>query len=300
MARFQIWVRQLLIILLLTGSYSVVLAQDYYALDAVSPIDAGNSLWTEELTWIEVRDLIAAGNTTVIIGTGGLEQNGPFTVTGKHNYVLETVLPYIAREIGNALIAPVVKFVPEGSIDEKSGHMAFPGTVSLSAETFEALLMDITRSYAAHGFTDIILLGDSGGNQGGMRNVAQKLNELWQEEETRVHFLPGFYSEDQWSYEFLKSKGIVQIDNTPPDGESADRPTATRNQMHDDIYYEAQAAVQNPDFIRAEQRLNSDLFSLHGVELNSVEYVVSLGHELAQYRAEITAEAFRNSLARLR
>ena len=179
-----------LVSILLFVAHASLYAQDYYALDAVSPIDAGSSLWTEELTWIEVRDAIAAGNTTVIIGTGGLEQNGPFTVTGKHNYVLATVLPVIAEEIGSALIAPVVKFVPEGNIDEKSSHMAFPGTVSLSQETFEALLSEITRSYGAHGFRDIILLGDSGGNQRGMANVAEALNALWQDEDIRVHFLP--------------------------------------------------------------------------------------------------------------
>ena len=274
--------------------------QDYYALDAQSPIDAGISLWTEELTWIEVRNAVSAGNTTIIVSTGGIEQNGPFVVTGKHNFLLETVLPYVAEEIGDALIAPIVKFVPEGNIDEQTGHMAYPGTISLEQSTFEALLTDICRSYAAHGFKDIILIGDSGGNQRGMANVAESLNEQWQNGDTRVHFLPEFYTEDQWSYEFLKSKGIVQIDQTPPPGEPADRPTATRNQMHDDIYYEAQVAVQNPAFIRAQQRIASGLFRLHGVDLNSIDYIEQLGRELAQYRAEITARAFRNSLAKLR
>ena len=271
-------------------------AQDYFALDAVNPIAAGDSLWTEELTWIEVRDVIAAGMTTVIIGTGGVEQNGPFLVTGKHNYVLATVLPYIAEEIGNTLIAPVVKFVPEGDIDEKSGHMAFPGTISLRQSTFEALLTDISRSYAAHGFTDIILVGDSGGNQRGMANVAESLNESWQNDAARVHHLAEFYTEDRWSYDFLKSQGITQIDNTPPDGEPADRRTDRRNNMHDDIYYEAQTAVQNPDFIRASQRLDAGLLSLHGVDLSPVTRTVELGEQLARYRAGITAAAFRNSL----
>ena len=293
-------ISNLLVLVLVFVTQGSLYAQDYYALDAVSPIDAGSSLWTEELTWIEVRNAIAAGNTTVIIGTGGLEQNGPYMVTGKHNYVLATVLPEIAKEIGNALIAPVVKFVPEGDIEEKSGHMAFPGTVSLSPATFEALLTDIARSYGAHGFKDIILLGDSGGNQRGMANVAESLNALWEEDDIRAHFLEEFYSTDQWSYEFLKSQGIVQIDKTPPEGEMPDRPTATRNQMHDDIYYEAQAAVQNPEFIRAQERIDTELFSLHGVELNSIADTIELGMKLAQYRAKITADAFRNSQTILR
>ncbi|MEE8477748.1 MAG: hypothetical protein V3S19_05225, partial [Gemmatimonadales bacterium] len=53
------------------------------------PIDALNSIWIEELTWMEVRDAIAAGKTTAIISTGGIEQNGPYVATGKHNYILQ-------------------------------------------------------------------------------------------------------------------------------------------------------------------------------------------------------------------
>src|SRR6185436_4615101 len=148
--------------------------------EAVRPIEAGDSLWTEELTWMEVRDAVRAGKTTVIVGTGGVEQNGPYVAGGKHNFVLQTVLPYIARAIGNTLIAPIVKFVPEGAIEpEPRGHMRYPGTVSLEPATFEALLTDICRSYKARGFRDIVLVGDSGGNQSGMEKVANALNRKW-------------------------------------------------------------------------------------------------------------------------
>ena len=271
------------------------------ALEAERPIEAGDSLWTEELTWMEVRDAVRAGKTTVLIGTGGVEQNGPYVAGGKHNYVLQTVLPYIAREIGNALIAPVVKFVPEGRIEPRpSGHMAYPGTISLEQATFEALLTDICRSYKAHGFRDIILIGDSGGNQRGMQNVAGALNEAWAAEAARVHYLPEYYREDQWSYDFLKERGIVQIDRAPPEGQPEDRRADTRNGMHDDIYYEAQIAVQDPALIRADQRRAAGLLSLHGVDMSDLDAIVSLGRALAEYRAGITARAFRASLARLR
>jgi hypothetical protein len=270
--------------------------------DGPGPIQAGESLWTEELTWWEVRDKVAAGYTTIIIGTGGVEQNGPFVAGGKHNFVLATVLPYIARAIPNSLIAPIVKFVPEGRIEPTpAGHMSYPGTISLEAATFEALLTDIARSYRAHGFKDIILLGDSGGNQGGMENVAEALNAKWTAEnsDTRVHFLPEYYSEDQWSWDFLKSQGIVQIDSlAAPEGR--DRRTDTRNGMHDDVYYEAQIAVQNPALIRFEQRQRVGMTSLHGVRYPSAEWVVDLGKKLAEYRAGITARAFQASKQRLR
>ena len=268
--------------------------------EAVRPIEAGTSLWTEELTWMEVRDAVRAGNTTILIGTGGVEQNGPYLAGGKHNFVLATVMPEIAKAIGKTLIAPIVKFVPEGAIEpQPRGHMAYPGTISLEAATFEALLTDICRSYKAHGFKDVILIGDSGGNQTGMRNVAAALNKKWEAEAARVHYLPEYYNEDQWSYDFLKSQGVVQIDKSAPAGQQ-DRRTDTRNGMHDDIYYEAQAAVQDPKLIRAEQRMKAGLFSLHGVDLAPVSKTVELGRKLAVYRAGITARAFQASLKKLR
>ena len=276
-------------------------AQGNAAADAPRPIDAGDGLWTEELTWMDVRDAVKAGKTTIIIGTGGVEQNGPYVAGGKHNFVLQTVLPVIARKIGNALIAPIVKFVPEGAIEPApSGHMRYPGTISLEAATFEALLTDICRSYKAHGFKDIILLGDSGGNQRGMENVATALNKKWENDAARVHYLREYYYEDQWSYDFLKSIGVVQIDKTPAAGQAQDRRTDTRNGMHDDIYYEAQTAVQDPKLIRMDQRVKAGLFSLHGVDEAPIAKTIEIGRKLAAYRAEITAKAFAKSLEKVR
>ena len=294
-------VASLLIVVASLAAAAPVAAQGQGSLDAPRPIAAGDSLWTEELTWMEVRDAVKAGKTTILIGTGGVEQNGPYLAGGKHNFVLQTVLPYIARAIGNTLIAPVVKFVPEGAIEPTpGGHMRYPGTISLENATFEALLTDICRSYKAHGFTDIILVGDSGGNQRGMQNVATALNQKWAAEKARVHYLREYYTEDQWSWEFLKSLGLVQIDKTPPAGQAADRRSDTRNGMHDDIYYEAQAAVQDPKLIRVEERIKAGLFSLHGVDLKSAAYVIEIGKKLAEYRAGITAKAFQASQQRLR
>src|SRR6266545_7791233 len=107
------------------------------------PIDAYDSVFIEELTWLEVRDAMRAGKTTVIIATGGLEQNGPYLAAGKHNYVLRATTEAIARKLGNALVAPTVPFVPEGDIDPPTGHMKYPATISVRETTFQQLLADI-------------------------------------------------------------------------------------------------------------------------------------------------------------
>ncbi|MEO6223208.1 MAG: creatininase family protein [Vicinamibacterales bacterium] len=284
---------------LVTALAVTLFAQTPSQLSAPRPIDAGQSLWAEELTWMEIRDLINAGTTTIIIGTGGVEQNGPYVAGGKHNFVLQTVLPVIAKAIPGSLIAPIVKFVPEGRIEPTpGGHMSYPGTISLEPATFEALLSDICRSYKAHGFIDIVLLGDSGGNQTGMKNVADALNTKWATEAARVHFLPEYYNEDRWSYDFLKTLGITQIDKTA--GRPPDSRVDTRNGMHDDIYYEAQAAALDPKLIRAEERRKAGLLNLHGVDESDIKKLVEIGRKLADYRAAITAKALAASKLKLR
>ncbi len=67
------------------------------------PIEMHDSVWIEDLTMMEVRDLIKAGKTTAVIMTGGIEENGPYLTTGKHNNVLRVMGDPIARGLGNAL-----------------------------------------------------------------------------------------------------------------------------------------------------------------------------------------------------
>ena len=153
---------------------------------APNPLAPSDSVWIEDLTYMEVRDRIAAGDTTAIIATGGIEENGPFLATGKHNVILEAVCPAIAEELGNALCAPIVRFVPEGSIDPPSGAMHFPGSFTVRDETYQALLEDIAGSLKQHGFKNVVLIGDSGGNQRGMAAATETLKARWAGTDTRV------------------------------------------------------------------------------------------------------------------
>src|SRR5688500_4062079 len=100
-----------------------------------NPLPRASTVWLEEMTWMDDRDALAAGMTTVVIHTGGIEPNGPWLVLGKHNYVLDINCEAIARKLGNALCAPIIKLVPEGTIEPPSGHMTSPGTLSLRQET---------------------------------------------------------------------------------------------------------------------------------------------------------------------
>ncbi len=165
------------------------------------------SVFLEELTWTEVRDAIDNGTTTVIIPTAGTEQNGPHMVLGKHKFIVNHASAMIARELGNALVAPVVTYVPEGDVNNPTrGHMSKAGTITFPEEFYVKLLEYAARSLAVHGFTDIVMIGDSGGNQRGMEQVADMLNAEWAGEAARVHFVGDYYGNNGFR-EWLVSQG---------------------------------------------------------------------------------------------
>ncbi len=84
------------------------------------------SIFLEDLTWTELRDEIGAGKTTIIIPIGGTEQNGPAMALGKHNRRVKLLSERIAVALGNALVAPVIAYVPEGSYQSAVWPHAFP------------------------------------------------------------------------------------------------------------------------------------------------------------------------------
>jgi creatinine amidohydrolase len=169
-----------------------------------------NSVFLEDLTWTEVRDAIAGGKTTVIIPTGGTEQNGPHMALGKHNYLVTYKAGQIAKQLGNALVAPVVSYVPEGDINPPTGHMRFAGTISVPQDVFVQVLEHAARSLRQHGFVDVALVGDSGGNQAGQKLVADALNKEWAGSRARVHHITAYYPGrgDEW----VVSQGVSAAD----------------------------------------------------------------------------------------
>ncbi|MEP7100085.1 MAG: creatininase family protein [Burkholderiales bacterium] len=169
---------------------------------------AGNYL--EDLTWTELRDRIAAGTTTVLVPIGGTEQSGPQMALGKHNQRAKVIAGQIAQRLGNAVVAPTIAYVPEGSIEPPAGHMRFTGTISISDAAFEAMLEGAARSFRQHGFRDIVLLGDHGGYQKSLERVATKLNREWAGRPgAKVIALVDYYRVTQTGFvDALKAKGF--------------------------------------------------------------------------------------------
>lgn len=284
----------ILALTLLAGTASIVAAQQSGDQDArraqqqarlqeelaqPRPIEALNSVWIEELTWMEVRDAIADGTTTAVIATGGIEQNGPYLATGKHNYVLQGACEGIARELGNALCAPIVKLVPEGDIEEPSGHMRYPGTISLREETFRAVLDDVASSLKAHGFEHIVFIGDSGGNQAGMEAVATALNERWSE--ASAHYIPEFY---QYREVFTYMEDELGIAEPTNDG------------LHDDFVITSIMMVTDPTTVRYDQRVAAGKATINGLSIEPREETIEIGRQLLRFRVDQTVAAIRAAI----
>jgi creatinine amidohydrolase/Fe(II)-dependent formamide hydrolase-like protein len=158
--------------------------------------------------------------------------------------------------------------------------MKYPGTISLTEETYERLLTDICASFRAHGFEHVVLIGDSGGNQKGMKAVAARLDAKWAGGKTRVHFIPEYYDYpgvDKW----LQQQGIKQVDEG----------------LHDDFVVTAQMMAVDPATVRAKQRQAAGKFRINGIELGPAEKTIAWGKKIIDFRAELTVRAIRKALA---
>jgi creatinine amidohydrolase/Fe(II)-dependent formamide hydrolase-like protein len=255
---------------------------EYNCSDTKNPIATPNTIWLEEMTWMDVRDALKAGKTTIIIPTGGLEPNGPWLATGKHNYVLTANCEAIARKLGNALCAPVVKFVPEGRIDPPSSHMASPNTISMREETFRMMLTDIVHSLKVHGFKNIILFGDSGGNQPGQRAVADSLTKIWNGDPVVAHIQE--YYDYAGAANFMKQHGIVE-----PEGKG--------DNLHDDPIIALNMFITDPNSIRYDERVKAGKASINGVSLADKNKNTALAKQIVEFRATTTVEAIKKAIA---
>src|ERR1700732_452965 len=160
----------------------------------------------KDMTWVEVRSAIDTGYTTVIVPTGGIEQNGPHMILGKHDYIVRWTAARIAGALGRALVTPVIPFVPEGDYDPPDGHLRFPGTVGVSEQAFAGMLDGIARSLKAGGFTTICFTADHGGSWKPQAEVAARLTREWAQQQIRVIDVSDYYA-DAAQTDFLKAQG---------------------------------------------------------------------------------------------
>jgi creatinine amidohydrolase len=172
-----------------------------------------SSVYLEDLTWPELRAEIESGKTTILVPIGGTEQNGPQMALGKHNIRVHVLSGMIARSLGNALVAPVIAYVPEGDVEHPEGHLKFPGTITIPAGAFEQTLEYAAKSFKLAGFRNIVFLGDHGGYQKADEAVAQRLDREWAATPVRAYALTEYYRASETEFgQLLKSKGYSEAE----------------------------------------------------------------------------------------
>lgn len=259
------------------------------------PIAMHDTPWMEDLTMLEIRDLLKQGKTTALILTGGVEENGPYLTTGKHNNVLRVMGPAIAAKLGNALIAPIVTMEPGNPVPQ-NGRTLSAGSTLITQDTFVAVLTDMANSLKSQGFKNIVMLGDNGGNARGMAAAVKAFNERWNGEGgVRAYTIPEYYSytEDaapgfsvQAYEETLGVREKIGLENGG-DG------------FHDDFYISSFVMLRDPNDARMPERIKAKKSTINGIELapgGKVDRTLEIARKLVEYRAENTVKAIRKAM----
>lgn len=241
------------------------------------PIAMADNVWIEELTMLEVRDLLADGWRTALVLTGGIEENGPYLTTGKHNHVLRVMGDAIAREMGQTLVAPIVTIEP-GNPERAST----PGGIRYSQETFQAVLRDYAVSLKAQGFENIFFLGDSGGNTRGMAAVADELQAAWAGDDVVIAHIPEFYNYDDV---LVFQRDELGIDEDP-----------RLEGLHDDYYISTIIMNDDPEYVRFHQRVDAGKASINGIPIVPLEKALADGRRIIEFRTEATVAAIRAAI----
>ncbi len=151
----------------------------------------------EMMTWPELKEAIAKGKTTALVYNGGTETRGPQNVNGGHTLMGHATVLAIAEKLGNAIAAPVLPF------SQNNANANLPGTIGLTAELFAAINEQVAEQLIKNGFKNVVLMGDHGGGQKELGDVAKKLDEKYASQGIHVVFCDEVYAKanadfDKW------------------------------------------------------------------------------------------------------
>jgi creatinine amidohydrolase len=248
----------------------------YNCVDAPNPLPKVSTVWIEEMTWMDLRDAIASGSRTVVMPSGGIEPNGPWLALGKHDYAVRATCEAIVRKLKNALCAPIIAFVPAGGIDRGVG------AIRIGEQTFEALVTDIATDMKTQGFERIVLIGDHGGNQEGLKAVAERLSRTWGGKPAIV-YIPEYYSSWEGADALLLKEGVSK--------------KGVEDGIHDDPASTFHMMLIDPHSVRYDERVASGKATINGVSIADRAKDLQWGREIVEYRASVTVEAIDKAFA---
>lgn len=250
--------------------------KEYINPPVIKPVD---TVFMEDMTWLEIRNAMKSGKTTVIVPAGGLEATGPFVTLNKHQNMLRGSTDLIARKLGNALVAPVIKYVPP---DEPAGMRGdYLGDFNISIAAYKSTLLDLCASLQTDGFKEIILIGDHQGAQRGMKEVAAELGLKWAGSPARVHYIPEYYDRTAVNKYVATELGI----------------TEKRGGFGDNYYNTAILMAVNPEGARLKERTESNQLTVNGVNLKPIEQTIENGRKILEMQTDQTVKAIQKAIA---
>jgi creatinine amidohydrolase len=242
-----------------------------------------NSVWIEDLTQPELRDMMKDGYTTVLILTGGVEDNSANLALNKHNINNRLLGEMIARKMGKTLVAPLVTLEPGNAGANIRVGRAGP---MVSQATYISMLFDIGNFLRSMGFKEIYYLGDSGGNGRGMAAAADSLTKLYAADTAKVYFkhVPEHYNHTAVVQPFIQNELKIpeQIRIGASQGSSG---------LHEELGIDATMSLVDPQSIRFDQRKKVGQDSINGIKFKSLKWLQDIGRQVADLRTTTTVNA---------
>lgn len=246
-------------------------------------IEGINTVWIEELTQPEFRDMIKDGYTTALIMTGGVENNDGNLQMNKHNINIKLLGEMIARRMGKTLVAPLVTLEPGNA-----GNTIQPGRAGpmLSQATYAAVLFDMGNYLRSMGFKEVYYLGDSGGNSRGMQTAADSLTALYASSPDKVYFkhIPEYYNHTSVVQPYIQNELKI------PEGIKIGASSGTSG-LHEELGIDATMALADPQSIRFQQRVKAGQAEINGIKFESLKWLQDLGRKVAEVRVNATVKA---------
>jgi len=246
-------------------------------------IDGINTVWLEELTQPEFRDKIKEDYTTVLIMTGGVENNDGNLAMNKHNINIKLLGEMMARKMGKTLVAPLVTLEPGNASANIQIGRAGP---MLTQATYTAVLYDMGNFLRSAGFTEIYYMGDSGGNGRGMQAAADSLTKVYADSPVKVSFkhIPEFYNHTSVVQPYIQNELKIA------EGIKIGASTGTSG-LHEELGIDATMALADPQSIRFEQRVKAGQAEINGIKFQSLAWLQDLGRKVAEVRVTATINA---------
>lgn len=251
--------------------------KEYLNPPAIKPVD---TVFMEEMTWLEIRDALKSGKSTVIVPAGGLEATGPFITLDKHQNMLRGATDRIARKLGNALVAPVIRYVPP----DDGARGPYLGDFNISLAAYKSILTDICATLKTDGFKEIILIGDHQGAQRGMKEVAEELAPKWANGPARVHYVADYYDRKAVNEYVKTTLGITQK-------------RAGGGGFGDNYYNTAILLAVNPESARLKERTEANQLTVNGIDLKPIEKTIENGKTILQMQTDQAVKAIQEAIS---